>query len=184
MKPNDNLEQINKQRKDFCAKYQELLKKYDTSLLTKTRRIIEQRKETRTISLPDAEKQREKIQKEISYNLSHMNEDQDEISRELSSPKTVEIDELEAVRMTMRYIRKDIPALLNRNNFAFSLEVLRGATESADNACLRNVRRVNKLRELEVTILFSFLHACYKQLPSIIKGGENKNAETEKKRTV
>jgi hypothetical protein len=170
---------LKKEEKDFCAKYQALLKKYDASLLVKARRVIEGRKETKTVSLPDAESTRKEIRKEISYTLDHVTEELGDIKSELTNPKHTDIGELEAVRLTMRYIRRDIPDLLSKRNFGFPLDVLRAAYDSDGAVIISSMKRVVKLKEQEIILLFSFLHATYKALPNMIKGDEN----SDEKRT-
>jgi hypothetical protein len=177
---NSSITQLSNQQKDFCAKYKDRLNKYDVTLLTKTRRILEQRKETNQISLPDAEEARKKIRGEITYTFDHMTENQGNLKEEDFWAKNTKIEELEAIRRCMKYLKTDLPALLDKKNFSFPLDVLRGATEEANSPILGNMKRINHLREMEVTVLFSYIHECYKELPNIIKGGEEDERRSTK----
>ena len=82
----------------------------------------------------------------------------------------VEMKELEVIRLGIEIMKRDLPKLLSKKNFSFPKEYERIAEKEFGVTVRNNFSMVIKLKEDEITLLFSFLHSLYKELPSIIKG--------------
>ena len=162
------MDKMRKGIENFRVKYINLLKKYQENLLVSARRIVEKRKEINTITVDDIKIRRKEINEaidKINGNLSTVNKV--EIS---STMQKVEMKELEVIRLGIEIMKRDLPKLLSKKNFSFPKEYERIAEKEFGVTVRNNFSMVIKLKEDEITLLFSFLHSLYKELPSIIKG--------------
>ena len=153
---------------DFLVKYSNMLKKYRVDLLVSARRVVEKRNNSYTIKVYDI-KQR---QKEINQAIDTINKN---MSVHHESPKfytlkQIDVTELEAIRMGIKIMKSDLPKLLSKRNFTFPKEYERIAVKETGETIRKNFYLITQLKEEEITLLFSFLHSLYKDLPSIIKG--------------
>lgn len=152
---------------DFLVKYSMMLKKYRVDLLVSTRRIIENRDELSMMYVDDIKSRQNEIHSFI-----------DEINKQMTiehvmpvqSNQNLEVSELDAVRMGVRIIKKDLPRLLSKRNFSFIKEYERIGEKESGKIVRNNLFLITKLKEDEIILLFSFLHSLYKELPRIIKG--------------
>lgn len=162
------MKEIEKDVKDFCAKYTNRLHTYNLSNITRAKRIVEAKPEEVTISLPDITPTINELDKQIADYREHM--EMAKSTKEPTSPRNVEVSELDAIRRTQLYIQKELPKLLNKKNFSFPFYATKGAYEPDGTVYRKNMRKVNELRKMKITLIFSFVHQTYKALPNMIKG--------------
>ena len=163
---------------DFLVKYSNMLKKYRVDLLVSARRVVEKRKDTSTIKVYDIKER----QKEINQAINEINKNM----AVLDALKQIDVPCLTAIRMGVRILKTDLPKLLSKRNFTFPKEYERITVKEFGVTVRKNFYLITQLKEDEITLLFSFLHSLYKELPSIIKGkggaenGNNRNGEENK----
>ena len=115
---------------------------------------------------------------EINKNMAELHE-----TPKFGSLKLIDVPCLTAIRMGVRILKTDLPKLLSKRNFTFPKEYERIAVKEFGVTVRKNFYLITQLKEDEITLLFSFLHSLYKELPSIIKGkggaenGNNRNGE-------
>lgn len=162
------LDNLKKGISDFIAKYSNMLKKYRVDLLVSCRRVVEKRKNKDTISVIDIEKRRNEIHSmigTIEKNITVLHE-----YPKINTLTKVEVNQIDAIRTGVKLIKRELPDLLSKRNFSFSKEHERIAAKECGTTIRKNLFLITQLKEEEITLLFSFLHSLYKELPSIIKG--------------
>jgi hypothetical protein len=162
------MKEIEKDVKDFCTKYNNRLHTYNLSNITRAKRIVEAKPEEVMLSLPDITPTINELEKQIADYREHMEVTKN--VKEPKSPRNIEVSELDAIRRTQLYLTKELPKLLNKKNFSFPFYAVKGAYESDGDVYRKNMRKVNDLRKMKVTLIFSFVHQTYKALPNMIKG--------------
>ena len=162
------LDNLKKGISDFIAKYSNMLKKYRVDFLVSFRKVGEKRKDKDTISVIDIEKRRNEIHSmigTIEKNITVLHE-----YPKINTLTKVEINQIDVIRTGVKLIKRELPDLLSKRNFSFSKEHERIATKECGTTIRKNLFLITQLKEEEITLLFSFLHSLYKELPSIIKG--------------
>ena len=162
------VDNLKKGIEDFLVKYSNMLKKYRVDLLVSARRVVEKRKDTSTIKVYDIKERQKEINQainEINKNMAVLHE-----TPKFDALKQIDVPCLTAIRMGVRILKTDLPKLLSKRNFTFPKEYERIAVKEFGVTVRKNFYLITQLKEDEITLLFSFLHSLYKELPSIIKG--------------
>ena len=163
----NKLHLLKKEVEDFRKKYSVLLTKYQQKHLVSARRIVEKRKDSNSITMTDVDDVFYFFNKEISDICENINVKHENVSY---SPNKVELSYLEAIRKGLQLMKRDIPELLSTKVLGIPHKYEKYFSSTGGELIQENVKMIIHLREEEITILFSFLHSLYKDLPSIIKG--------------
>ena len=162
----DELKALKNEIKDFCIEQQRILNKYDVSLFTKTRRVVEERNSKKEMKIGDGESYHKEVITEIDriFKDSYKAQKVREIKK-----KEIFVTELEAIRTAIRYIRKDIPALLSTKNFTTPLFVLKSAYEKDGKVVRENMKKVTEIRKEEIRFFLSIVKEVHGNLLRILK---------------
>lgn len=163
----NELSYLKKDIEDFRRKYTLILGKYQQKHLVSARRIVEKRKDPDTIQLLDPDDVLSSYNKEVESIYQNINRKNESM---VYSTNQVELSYLEAIRKGLRIMKQDIPELLSTKVLGIPHKYEKYFALHGGGLVQDNIKLIIQLREEEITILFSFLHSLYKELPNIIKG--------------